>query len=205
MPKISEEKKEARKQKIVSAAMECFSSKGYSRTSMDDIVEASGVSKGGIYLYYKSKDEIFRELADEVLASRQSIIKDFNDEMSYSERLKEFILKIVSNYNKPAYRKRIRFSFEFWVENKDKKNIGDVSKKKYLNKRLQISYDDLNTIIAGGIKAGEFRKGIDTNTFLYILFAAIDGLAFYTGVLDKPNPKAVPEILSDILNNYLLK
>lgn len=53
-----------RRQQILDAALECFSAKGFHAARMDDIVHASGLSKGALYWHFKSKDEIFLGLFD---------------------------------------------------------------------------------------------------------------------------------------------
>lgn len=58
MPKVSQAHLDARRQQIVDAARARFASHGFARTSMADIVTASGLSNGAIYRYFKSKDEI---------------------------------------------------------------------------------------------------------------------------------------------------
>ena len=49
------------KDKIVDAAMQIFGKKGFYDTKMLDIAEKAGVSKGTIYLYFSSKDELYIE------------------------------------------------------------------------------------------------------------------------------------------------
>jgi AcrR family transcriptional regulator len=44
------------------AALACFARKGYHNTTMDDIVAESGLSKGTLYWYFKSKDDLFLSL-----------------------------------------------------------------------------------------------------------------------------------------------
>ncbi|MDO8838821.1 MAG: TetR family transcriptional regulator [Parvibaculum sp.] len=55
---------------IVSAALDLFRHYGYRRTSMEDIARAAAVAKGTLYLYFKSKDELFeaicRSLAEQI-------------------------------------------------------------------------------------------------------------------------------------------
>src|SRR5699024_7640678 len=65
MPKISDAAKEERKSKILDAALECFSQKGYSASTVDDIVRYSKLSKGSVYNYFKSKEEIFLNLLNQ--------------------------------------------------------------------------------------------------------------------------------------------
>ena len=53
-PDVSEE----RKQQILEAASEVFSQKGFDNARMEDIAEQTGLSKGSLYLYFKSKDDL---------------------------------------------------------------------------------------------------------------------------------------------------
>ena len=57
-------KKEDTKKKILKAALACFNEKGFVNTCMNDIVARSGVSKGGIYWHFKSKEEIFVQMIE---------------------------------------------------------------------------------------------------------------------------------------------
>ena len=58
MPRVTQAHLDARRQQIVDAARARFASHGFARTSMPDLVAASGLSTGAIYRYFKSKDEI---------------------------------------------------------------------------------------------------------------------------------------------------
>jgi len=65
MPKIAEEARAARRDQIIAAAVECFARSGYHVTTMADIAEAAGVSKGTPYLYFPSKEALFIALYEE--------------------------------------------------------------------------------------------------------------------------------------------
>lgn len=56
---------EQTKRKVADAAKALFSQKGYKATSIEDIVEAIGSSKGNIYYHFKSKEGLFLYLIDE--------------------------------------------------------------------------------------------------------------------------------------------
>ena len=56
---------EVRRAQILQAAQTCFGKTGFHKTRMDDIVRASGLSKGALYWHFKSKDEIFLALFDQ--------------------------------------------------------------------------------------------------------------------------------------------
>ncbi|WP_454825143.1 TetR/AcrR family transcriptional regulator [Paraburkholderia xenovorans] len=49
---------------ILDRALEVFARHGYRRTSMNDIAEAAGVSRPGLYLYFQSKEQIFNDAID---------------------------------------------------------------------------------------------------------------------------------------------
>jgi AcrR family transcriptional regulator len=65
VPKIAEEARAARRDQIIAAATECFARSGYHVTTMADIAEAAGVSKGTPYLYFPSKEALFIALYEE--------------------------------------------------------------------------------------------------------------------------------------------
>lgn len=70
MPRVVHGYKETARSQITAAALEVFSSKGYYRSTMDDIARKLGVSKGAIYLYFKSKEDLLREIQ---ASSRQKV------------------------------------------------------------------------------------------------------------------------------------
>lgn len=57
---------EKRKKQIIDAAMELFDQKGYSNTKIVDITKKAGISKGLLYHYFESKEEIIYAIIDRV-------------------------------------------------------------------------------------------------------------------------------------------
>ena len=62
LPKVVPQYRNEAKGRILNAAAQVFAEKGYSRATMDDIGKRIGVSKGALYLYFKSKEKLFEEL-----------------------------------------------------------------------------------------------------------------------------------------------
>ncbi|GAA0553432.1 AcrR family transcriptional regulator [Rhizomicrobium palustre] len=56
-------RKQARPGEILDAALTVFAEKGFSAARMEDIAARAGVTKGTIYLYFQSKEEVFKQLA----------------------------------------------------------------------------------------------------------------------------------------------
>ncbi|KUO76072.1 MAG: hypothetical protein APF77_00400 [Clostridia bacterium BRH_c25] len=85
----------AKKDELVEIAEKLFLEKGYEETSVDDILDASGLSKGGFYHYFKSKDEVLAEsinkFAEDLLKELDPIIEDQG--LNALEKLKRFMEK----------------------------------------------------------------------------------------------------------------
>ena len=69
-------RKEARPQEILEAALAVFAEKGFAAARMDDIGARAGVSKGTIYLYFQSKEAVFRALVREMLVPQLTAAAD---------------------------------------------------------------------------------------------------------------------------------
>lgn len=63
MPRLTPERREARRAEIVAAARHCFSRDGFHQTSMPDIAAQAGVSQGAPYRYFANKEEIILAIA----------------------------------------------------------------------------------------------------------------------------------------------
>lgn len=73
-PKFKRRKAE-RPDEIVAAAFEIFSEKGFAAARLEDIATRAGVSKGAIYLYFATKEEIFRAVIEQAVAPNLSQIQ----------------------------------------------------------------------------------------------------------------------------------
>jgi TetR/AcrR family transcriptional regulator, transcriptional repressor for nem operon len=64
------------RQNIIKHATQLFSVKGYYNTSMADILKVTGLSKGGLYGHFRSKEEIWYAVYDECVGIWKSIVFD---------------------------------------------------------------------------------------------------------------------------------
>lgn len=75
------------KAKITKVAWQLFHEKGYSETTIDDIIAASGTSKGSFYHYYSSKDELLSSLSELFDAKYEEVMQTLDPEMNSHEKL----------------------------------------------------------------------------------------------------------------------
>lgn len=59
-PLVRQRRKEARPSELTAAALDLFVERGFAATKLDDVAARAGVSKGTLYLYFASKEELFK-------------------------------------------------------------------------------------------------------------------------------------------------
>lgn len=67
-PPRRERRKQARPGELLDAALDLFVEKGYAATRVDDVASRAGVSKGTLFLYFASKEELFKAVVRETIA-----------------------------------------------------------------------------------------------------------------------------------------
>ena len=77
MPRLTEATKAARRAQIIEAAIACFLERGYTNTSMSDIIKASGLSSGSIYSHFSGKEDILISAINERLNSVKELYDTF--------------------------------------------------------------------------------------------------------------------------------
>ncbi len=178
MPKISEQQKELRKQKILSAAAEVFGEKGYSETTIDDIGKRSGISKGGIYTYFASKEAIFLEIAEQRFVIRSEMIHNLDKSLTVSEQLNCYMRWLLESLSDERVINRSRFSYEFWTT-----ISRHTDKAHFATERYAKFAADLRELVQLGVDLGEFRADLKVDTAVYNLLSAMDGMGYMSTVM----------------------
>lgn len=83
-------------QRLLAAATRLFAEQGYDRTSVQEIVEAAGVTKGALYHYFGSKEDLLQEVYARVLRLQQERLDAFADaEAPVEQRLRDAAADVV--------------------------------------------------------------------------------------------------------------
>ena len=83
------------KSRILKAGRSLFSSHGCEGTTLDDIITASGITKGAFYHYFKTKDLLCQEVLDEAINEYHNLVKSIATNIEPIEQLRSIIHKIV--------------------------------------------------------------------------------------------------------------
>ena len=98
-PKRWNRRKVERGPEILEAALASFAEKGFAATRMDDIAARAGISKGTIYLYFDSKDAVFKALARGSIGAQLAAVRaHVNAFQGSSAELLRFVLGTMGHF-----------------------------------------------------------------------------------------------------------
>jgi AcrR family transcriptional regulator len=119
MPKaFSEHEKEIIRAQMRAKGQLLFEKQGLKKTSVDELTEAVGISKGAFYLFYESKEELFLEILEQMEEEIQEKILEFaiqpkaDTKKNVSDLLKTFLL---TRDTYPLLKKLGKSEFEYLV------------------------------------------------------------------------------------------
>ncbi|MBM4311554.1 MAG: TetR/AcrR family transcriptional regulator [Deltaproteobacteria bacterium] len=143
--------RENRKEHILETALRCFNETGYHLTSLDAIALAGGISKGGLYYHFQSKNALFIELfhyrGQRYLDQVRAYVSDISDP---GARLDAFVTRAstILKENEDF----MRFFLEFM-------SIGarDPEIRQVMTDYYAMSIDNFSRIIEDGISSGAFH------------------------------------------------
>ena len=103
-------RKEDRPAEITEAAMQAFAENGYAATRVEEVARRAGVSKGLLYLYFRTKEELFKAVVRSFVSSRLDTLEAFIDVPGLSAEafLRGPFLEFAKSIPKSPARKLIR-------------------------------------------------------------------------------------------------
>ena len=152
-PKVTADYKSEVREKIIESAIECFAKTGFDRTKMEDIANIAGVSKGTLYLYFRSKEDLFYGICQNNL---EKIKGQLNDILVTKENLVSDAEKFYDYFQKGDNRYRNIVILEMSIEASRNSKLRKILMEHQVNRHQVIS-----EFIGLLIKKGFARKDID--------------------------------------------
>jgi len=158
------DKSEQKKQLIVDAARQVFAEKGFAGVTMKDIIEASQISRGGIYLYFDSTASIFAEIL-----KQEQERPVFAGEILEEAAAVDLLLLFLKEQKKDILRKKENLSvatYEYCFANRL------ASLDNPVRRRFKEMLDVLTQLIEMGVSEGEFYcedPAAEAANILYLL------------------------------------
>ncbi len=184
-PKVTSRYKTDIRERIVQSAIECFSKYGFDRTRMDDISQTANLSKGTLYLYFKSKEDLFYAICEnnlKVLKEQlsQIFVTTKDDLLFDAEQFYDNLHKLEKRGNEKVF-------FEIVAESSRNPKLQRI----LYEQRTKI-FDVVKEYLDLQVQKGFFRKDIDTEAIASGLVALYNGLAVckFLGISGNWNKKA---------------
>lgn len=181
------------KDKLTRESVLLFEKKGFSQTSIQDIVDALNVTKGTFYYYFSSKEQLLMDIHLEYitdLLERQQLILD-NEETTQKEKLTQMIHLLIADIKDNGPYGRVFFREIRHLLN-DNMDIIDQKRTKF---RLNIE-----EVVRTGINNEEFRNDLQAEMIAF----GILGVTNWTYNWFNPEKKVTTEQLVDIYADMIL-
>jgi AcrR family transcriptional regulator len=166
-------RKQARPGEIVAAALDQFAERGFAATRLDDVAARAGVSKGTLYLYFDSKEELFKAVVRESLlpniARVEALVADF------AGPTPELIRRMVDTIGMVVTTSRIGALPKLVIA--ESGNFPDIARF-YLEEVIQRGLRLIEAVLKRGIERGEFRP-VDVGLTVRAVIAPVILLAIW--------------------------
>ena len=185
-----ERRKEARPGELLEAALDLFVEKGFAATRSEEVAARAGVSKGTLFLYFPSKEELFKAVVRENVAGR---FIEWNQEFDAFEGSTPDMLRYVMR----VWWERVgatRFSGITKLMMSEGNNFPDLAAF-YQSEVVRPGHALLRRVLERGIARGEF-KPMDVNLGIYSVVAPMIFLTLAkhsSGICVDPSTALDPE------------
>lgn len=170
-PKVSEDYLLARRQQILDAAVVSFARLGFHETTLEHIREEAGLSRGAVYHYFKSKDEIIAALQEEWGRGDRPDLQAaarIDDPMASLQSLTD---SLKNRQKHPGFAAGNRLGIFLWAEALLNQGI--------LERQLSLTNpwrDEIQALIGRAQKTGRFTEDVDPEGISILVVAAYIGL-----------------------------
>lgn len=160
---------EQRRQAILEAAIEVFARQGFGAATTDDIARAAGLSKGGLYWHFKSKDDILAAILQAMFDQELQLLQRLTQSSdSVSERLRSLVRQAAAAMSQ--FEQSLPVVLEFYAL-----AARDGAVRQFLQTYYQRYHRLLTELIEQGFAGGEFH-GATPAEVATVLIGQLEGL-----------------------------
>ena len=179
------------KEKITAHSIKLFEKKGFSETSIQDIVDSLGVTKGTFYYYFSSKEELLMNIhlryIDELLTRQEEIL---SEQSTCKQKLFDIVYMLISSIKSKGASAKIFF--------REMRHLSDDRLAQIIAKRDQFRMN-VERLIREGIDSGEFRKDLNPIIVTFGILGAANWSYQWFNPLGKISDREVAEIFVEMI------
>ena len=156
-------RKDARPLELLDAALELFVEKGFAAARAEEVAQRAGVSKGTLYLYYPSKEELFKAVIVRNLTSR--IAATAQQVQAWDGEMATLLESLLVQWWQETYASPASGVFKILIA--EMRNFPEIAEY-YVQQVIEPGSALIGSIIARGIASGEFRA-VDVESTVHSL------------------------------------
>ncbi len=183
------EKSEQKRMYILKRAKAVFAQKGFRSVTMKDIVDACEISRGGLYLYFGSTEEIFRGI---LLAQLEADEDELLEGITEDSPMADLLMLFLKEQKKEILRKKDDISvatYEFFFANRPEKKSDN-----YMRNQFDTAVMVLTRILEEGVLRGEFY-GQDCKAAATNIMYALEGMKICARTMGLSESRVDSELL----------
>jgi TetR/AcrR family transcriptional regulator, transcriptional repressor for nem operon len=168
-------KSERTRQFIVEKTAPLFNTKGFEGTSLSDLTEVTGLTKGALYGNFEDKDEIAREAFHFAVSKVKSLVKNHVEQASSYKKRLILLLEFYATY---VFEPPILGGCPLLnaaIEVDDHR----TSMRKTVATELVSTVEFISSLLRKGMRAKEFRSDIKPTQLAYVFFCSIEGALMF--------------------------
>ncbi|MDH4062116.1 MAG: TetR/AcrR family transcriptional regulator [Aquincola sp.] len=151
-PAARQRRKEARPQELLDAALALFVEKGFSATRAEEVAQRAGVSKGTLYLYYPSKEELFKAVIAQSLGAR--IEQSAQQVQAYRGPMGPLLEDLLVRWWQQVYASPVSGTFKIVVS--EVRNFPEIADF-WVRNVIEPGHALIGSIVQRGVDTKEFR------------------------------------------------
>jgi AcrR family transcriptional regulator len=182
------------KDMIMETGIQLFGEKGFKETSIQDLMDELKVTKGTFYYYYKSKEELLKDIhlqyINRLVQHQESIIND--ESLNCEQKLYQIIYSLIHDIKKEGLTAKVFF--------REMRHLSDENLDVIVSKRDKFRLN-IQSIVEEGIAVGEFRSDLPAD----IVTFGILGIANWSYFWFQPDGEKTDEQVSKIFHEILVQ
>lgn len=183
-------KGEGTKMAIRKAALVLFIHKGFKDVTMKDICEATGLSRGGLYMHYGSTKQIFADIINEIMSSLENeVTVKIKNGISATIILDELLERYLSEMLDRSGSLGLAF-YEYY-------SSMPLSDDNAMLKQYYISKAMICNLIEYGINKGEFKQ-VNINAVVDLLLFSYQGVRMLNNIMPLDDDKISIDMINEI-------
>lgn len=179
-------------ERIIASAVELFAEQGFDATTVQQVVDRAEVTKGALYHYFDSKDDLLYEIYRALIGTQTADLEEITARsLTASETLRAILVNVIRTTADRLSEAKVFFR-EAHKLDADRHAAFRADRRRY--------HEDLRQVIANGQASGEFAATAAPDTVVQIAMGVVNQLPVWY----RPDGPKTPEEVGDEVADFVL-